>query len=424
MDDKQVKIVINGEDKSGAAFASAQKNAGGLSSQLGSLTKVIGGGLLAGGAALTAFLYSSGKAAADAEVSFTRMKQTVNNTFDAFKASKLNEIQAQVNKEFGDGTDIVDAYLGKIKESSNAAVKLGFDDESAAESIAKLFQRTGDLTKANELNNLSMDLARAKNIELADATNLVGQVLSGNGRILKQYGIEISDTLTPLQALDELHKQVGGNAEAFTQTFAGQMTVLGVEVDNLKETIGTALLNTIMPFMKQLTEWAAKPETQQKIKEISDAIQHWAGVVLPVAIDVIKMWVGWIKTAYDALVDFEVKILNTIDAIEKLYATMSKKISTTANSVGSAWANAPSNIAWALGIGGKASGGPVSGGMPYVVGEHGPELFMPSGSGSIVPNGGMGGMVINITGNTLLDGYAGEKIAAQLMSALKGNIRI
>lgn len=34
----------------------------------------------------------------------------------------------------------------------------------------------------------------------------------------------------------------------------------------------------------------------------------------------------------------------------------------------------------------KAAGGPVSGGRPYVVGERGPELFVPGASGSIVPN--------------------------------------
>lgn len=39
----------------------------------------------------------------------------------------------------------------------------------------------------------------------------------------------------------------------------------------------------------------------------------------------------------------------------------------------------------------RAGGGPVSGGKPYLVGEEGPELFVPSGNGSIVPGGGSGG---------------------------------
>ncbi len=53
-----------------------------------------------------------------------------------------------------------------------------------------------------------------------------------------------------------------------------------------------------------------------------------------------------------------------------------------------------SGIATFLGappIPGRAMGGPVSGGSPYVVGEQGPELFVPHASGTIVPNNKMGG---------------------------------
>jgi lambda family phage tail tape measure protein len=46
-----------------------------------------------------------------------------------------------------------------------------------------------------------------------------------------------------------------------------------------------------------------------------------------------------------------------------------------------------SNVGGMFGFGGgKALGGPVTSGTPYVVGEKGPELFIPSGAGSIVPN--------------------------------------
>ncbi len=41
-------------------------------------------------------------------------------------------------------------------------------------------------------------------------------------------------------------------------------------------------------------------------------------------------------------------------------------------------------------ITGKEHGGPVSGGMPYIVGERGPELFVPNQSGQIIPNGAGG----------------------------------
>ena len=49
-------------------------------------------------------------------------------------------------------------------------------------------------------------------------------------------------------------------------------------------------------------------------------------------------------------------------------------------------------------IGARANGGPVSAGSPYLVGERGPELFVPKGSGAIMPNGA-GGTSVNITYN-------------------------
>lgn len=45
-------------------------------------------------------------------------------------------------------------------------------------------------------------------------------------------------------------------------------------------------------------------------------------------------------------------------------------------------------------IPGRASGGPVSAGRPYMVGEVGKELFVPRTDGYIVPNGGLGGVAI------------------------------
>ena len=44
-----------------------------------------------------------------------------------------------------------------------------------------------------------------------------------------------------------------------------------------------------------------------------------------------------------------------------------------------------------FGFPGKATGGPVTGGKTYLVGERGPELFTPPGNGNIVPNGAMAG---------------------------------
>ena len=47
----------------------------------------------------------------------------------------------------------------------------------------------------------------------------------------------------------------------------------------------------------------------------------------------------------------------------------------------------------------RAMGGPVSAGTPYMVGERGPELFMPRQGGSIIPNNALGGGSTNVVVN-------------------------
>jgi len=52
------------------------------------------------------------------------------------------------------------------------------------------------------------------------------------------------------------------------------------------------------------------------------------------------------------------------------------------------------------GLPGRANGGPVSGGNPYLVGERGPELFLPQVSGTIIPNYSAGSFMGGMMGNS------------------------
>jgi len=74
-------------------------------------------------------------------------------------------------------------------------------------------------------------------------------------------------------------------------------------------------------------------------------------------------------------------------------------------------------------IEGRATGGPVSRGTPYVVGERGPELFIPDIGGTIIPNGGGGGgsapgggIVVNVNAGM---GTDGAQVGQQIVEALR-----
>jgi hypothetical protein len=72
---------------------------------------------------------------------------------------------------------------------------------------------------------------------------------------------------------------------------------------------------------------------------------------------------------------------------------------------------------------GREKGGPVAAGMPYIVGEAGPEIFKPSSSGTIVPNGqvGGGGVNVNFTINAV-DAEGVDELLYNRREVIKGII--
>jgi len=80
----------------------------------------------------------------------------------------------------------------------------------------------------------------------------------------------------------------------------------------------------------------------------------------------------------------------------------------------------------------RAKGGPVSGGSPYMVGEKGPELFVPNTSGNIVPNNKLGGggggstsVVVNVDAkgsSASGDSGAGKQLGGLIGAAVQAEL--
>ncbi|BBF69847.1 tail tape measure protein [Sphingobium sp. 3R8] len=82
----------------------------------------------------------------------------------------------------------------------------------------------------------------------------------------------------------------------------------------------------------------------------------------------------------------------------------------------------------ALGLPGRATGGPVAPGRAYMVGERGPEMFVPTSSGQVVAQGGFGGGgARDVRVSIAVNGRGGEseprllaRSARQVARAVKG----
>jgi phage-related protein len=122
--------------------------------------------------------------------------------------------------------------------------------------------------------------------------------------------------------------------------------------------------------------------------------------------------------------------------IEKVIALAEKALSLSGSAIKSGGIKISNTISSILSRGssitGKAKGGPVTGNRPYIIGEVGPELFVPNSSGRIIPNNqlagaGAGGNVFNITlsNNSFMgERDMAEKVGDQLIRIIKQNTRL
>jgi hypothetical protein len=68
--------------------------------------------------------------------------------------------------------------------------------------------------------------------------------------------------------------------------------------------------------------------------------------------------------------------------------------------------------------GARAMGGPVTSGRPYLVGEKGPELFVPGRNGGIVPNNQMGGGGVTVNQTINLSTGVSDTVRAEVLNML------
>lgn len=131
----------------------------------------------------------------------------------------------------------------------------------------------------------------------------------------------------------------------------------------------------------------------------------------------VGLWDG-IKTTFNNAINWIMDkirpLLNAIERVENFGGSVGGKLKNIGNSIADKF---------------RASGGPVTNNVPYVVGERGPEMFIPSVNGKILPNHALAGSggpttIVNIMGGYYLDQNAARKFGEELVKIAKLNNRV
>ena len=124
----------------------------------------------------------------------------------------------------------------------------GFDDEDLQDAFTSLVRTTGDVAKAQGQLSLITDVARGRQISLAQAAGIVNRVNAGSVGGLRRLGIEVDKNTTKEEGLAKLRAKFAGQAEAYGDTAAGAQDRLRVATENAFEAVGVALTPVIAAF--------------------------------------------------------------------------------------------------------------------------------------------------------------------------------
>jgi len=203
--------------------------------------------------------------------------------------------------------------------------------------------------------------------------------------------------------------------------------------------LGNWILTTAIPaavgwlaaLALKFVEWVATdvlPKLPGELSKIAAAIAKWLDedgypkaveigrqlgkALLEGMIDTAQKIPGWIAGLPDMIIDalgnwYYILWEAGWDMARGLADGFTAKLESLGGLAGKILNPAQIGLDFLLGTEKRASGGPVSAFQPYIVGERGPELFVPGASGQIVPNHAMGGgVVVNLNFNGQTDGQS------------------
>ena len=178
--------------------------------------------------------------------------------------------------------------------------------------------------------------------------------------------------------------------------------------DSTNEKIPTAF-ETFMANLQRSRELAG--ELQPQLEKLGDQAITGLGRSFTAAITGAEKFSDAIKKMAKSVIDSLIQML-----IQKYIVDAAFGAITTA--IGNARADADFLGIEATDFSGRARGGPVTGGQPYIVGERGPELMVPAGNGSVVPNNALGGGGVTVVQHINVTTGVQQTVRAEIANLL------
>jgi hypothetical protein len=197
------------------------------------------------------------------------LEDSVNAARDAGVAQR--SLAAQI-KASGDSFAANQGAIGKAELSLE---KYGFTSEDSAKALTVLERGTGNITRAISLQGVAANLARAKNIDLASAANVLAKVFGGQETALRRAVPGLDKNAHGLQLIADAQQRLAGQAKAGTTEAEKFHAIL----HNTEVIVGTALLPTLNKYLGELGKWLDKMNRSGQLqKDVNSAVKTATGL--------------------------------------------------------------------------------------------------------------------------------------------------
>jgi phage-related protein len=179
---------------------------------------------------------------------------------DSVKAAIEDEkAQTQLALALENATGATQAQIKATEDSIlQMSLATGVADDTLRPALGRLVRSTGDITKAQDLLAIALDISTATGKPLEAVANSLGKAYDGNTAALGKLGIGLDaaelKTMSFEQVQSRLTELFGGAAAANAETYAGQIARVQVAFNETKETVGTALLPILDTLLKFINE--------------------------------------------------------------------------------------------------------------------------------------------------------------------------
>ena len=179
---------------------------------------------------------------------------------DAVKAA-IEDEKAQISlaQTLKNVTKATDAQVKATEDYIDKTARAtGVADDQLRPSLDRLVRSTQDVTKAQKLQQLALNIAAGTGKDLATVTEALGKAYDGNLGALKRIGVPLDENIVKTKDFDKaviaLSKTFEGQADAAANTFAGRLARFKIAIDEAKESLGQALLPLLERFAKFATD--------------------------------------------------------------------------------------------------------------------------------------------------------------------------